>query len=171
MRHPQRELVARKWTYRGSAVLRTRRHAFACSLLDGGWEPHVEDTLIQGGLKNLVVTYYTAFVLEVQSRRIQVIGCARYGDEGFVIQCLREATLREFAATTIRSGITKGLRTSGSDPIACEDLVAPFVAGSESLAFSVTTTAQPRWYRAIREWDTTGLRSTTGCDVELLNGP
>jgi HTH-like domain len=39
-----------------------------------------------------LVTYYTAFVLEVQSRRVQVIGCTPYPDEAFVIQCLRQVT-------------------------------------------------------------------------------
>jgi transposase InsO family protein len=39
-----------------------------------------------------LVTYYTAFVLEVQSRRVQLIGCTPYPDEAFVIQCLRQAT-------------------------------------------------------------------------------
>ena len=34
-----------------------------------------------------LVTYYTAFVLELQSRRVQVIGCTPYPDEAFVIQC------------------------------------------------------------------------------------
>ena len=39
-----------------------------------------------------LVTYYTAFVLDVQSRRVQVIGCTPYPDEAFVIQRLRQAT-------------------------------------------------------------------------------
>jgi transposase InsO family protein len=39
-----------------------------------------------------LVTYYVAFLLEVQSRRIQVIGCTPYPNEAFVIQCLRHAT-------------------------------------------------------------------------------
>ena len=38
------------------------------------------------------MTYYTAFVLEVQSRRVQVIGSTPYPDEAFVIQCLRQVT-------------------------------------------------------------------------------
>jgi transposase InsO family protein len=38
-----------------------------------------------------LVTYYVAFLLEVQSRRIQVIGCTPYPNEAFVIQCLRHA--------------------------------------------------------------------------------
>jgi len=36
-----------------------------------------------------LVTYYVAFLLDVQSRRIQMIGCTPYPDEAFVIQCLR----------------------------------------------------------------------------------
>jgi transposase InsO family protein len=39
-----------------------------------------------------LVTYYVAFLLEVQSRRIQVIGCTPHPNEAFVIQCLRHAT-------------------------------------------------------------------------------
>jgi hypothetical protein len=39
-----------------------------------------------------LVTYYVAFLLDVQSRRIQVIGCTPYPNEAFVIQCLRHAT-------------------------------------------------------------------------------
>jgi putative transposase len=39
-----------------------------------------------------LVTYYTAFVLDVQSRRVQVVGCTPYPDEAFVIQCLRQIT-------------------------------------------------------------------------------
>ena len=39
-----------------------------------------------------LITYYTAFVIDVQSRRVQVIGCTPYPDEAFVIQCLRPIT-------------------------------------------------------------------------------
>jgi hypothetical protein len=39
-----------------------------------------------------LVTYYVAFLLDVQSRRIQVIGCTPYPNEAFVIQCLRQVT-------------------------------------------------------------------------------
>jgi transposase InsO family protein len=35
------------------------------------------------------VTYYTAFVIELQSRRVQILGSTPYPDEAFVIQCLR----------------------------------------------------------------------------------
>jgi putative transposase len=38
------------------------------------------------------VTYYVAFLLDVQSRRIQVIGCTPSPNEAFLIQCLRHAT-------------------------------------------------------------------------------
>ena len=38
------------------------------------------------------MTYYVAFLLDVQSRRIQLIGCTPYPNEAFVIQCLRAAT-------------------------------------------------------------------------------
>ena len=33
-----------------------------------------------------LVTYYTAFVIELQSRRVQVLGSTPYPDEAFVIQ-------------------------------------------------------------------------------------
>ena len=36
-----------------------------------------------------LVTYYTAFVIELQSRRVQILGSTPYPDEAFVIQCLR----------------------------------------------------------------------------------
>ena len=39
-----------------------------------------------------MVTYYVAFLLDVQSRRIQVIGCTPSPNEAFVIPCLRAAT-------------------------------------------------------------------------------
>jgi transposase InsO family protein len=39
-----------------------------------------------------LVTYYTAFILELHSRRIQVIGCTPHPDEMFVIQSLRNAS-------------------------------------------------------------------------------
>ena len=36
------------------------------------------------------LTHYTAFVIELQSRPVQVLGSTPYPDEAFVIQCLRE---------------------------------------------------------------------------------
>lgn len=39
-----------------------------------------------------LVTYCTAFVLDLESRRIQVIGSTPYPNEAFVIQCLRQVT-------------------------------------------------------------------------------
>jgi transposase InsO family protein len=39
-----------------------------------------------------LVTYDIAFVRQLQSRRVQVIGCTPYPDEAFVIQCLRHVT-------------------------------------------------------------------------------
>ena len=39
-----------------------------------------------------LVTHYMVFVLELHSRRVQVIGCTPYPDEAFVIQCLRQTT-------------------------------------------------------------------------------
>jgi putative transposase len=39
-----------------------------------------------------LVTYYVVFLLDILSRRIQVIGCTPYPNEAFVIQYLRHAT-------------------------------------------------------------------------------
>ena len=39
-----------------------------------------------------LVTYYVASLLDVQSRRVHVIGCTPYPDEAFVIQCRRQVT-------------------------------------------------------------------------------
>ena len=39
-----------------------------------------------------LVTYYTAFLIELQSRRVQVLGSTPYPDEAFVIQCLRSVS-------------------------------------------------------------------------------
>ena len=37
-----------------------------------------------------LVTYYTAFVIELHSRRVHLLGTTPYPDEGFVIQTLRQ---------------------------------------------------------------------------------
>jgi hypothetical protein len=39
-----------------------------------------------------LVSYYVAFLLDVQSRRIQLLGCTPHPNEAFVIRCLRHAT-------------------------------------------------------------------------------
>ena len=39
-----------------------------------------------------LVTYYTAFLIELQSRRVQVLGSTPHPDEAFVIQCLRSVS-------------------------------------------------------------------------------
>jgi putative transposase len=39
-----------------------------------------------------LVTYYTLFVIELQSRRVRLIGCTPYPDEAFVLQSLRQVT-------------------------------------------------------------------------------
>jgi transposase InsO family protein len=36
-----------------------------------------------------LMTYYTASVIELQSRRVQVVGCTRHPDEAFVVQAMR----------------------------------------------------------------------------------
>ena len=44
-----------------------------------------------------LVTYYTAFVIELQSRRVQILGSTPYPDEAFVIQCLRPVSSESHA--------------------------------------------------------------------------
>ena len=39
-----------------------------------------------------LVTYYTAFVIELHSRRVSVLGTTPHPDEAFVIQTLRQVT-------------------------------------------------------------------------------
>jgi Integrase core domain/HTH-like domain len=143
-----RELVARKWTYRGGrgrsaggparlralvirmatenptwgypriqGALKNLGHHVGHSTIarilcaegipPGGQRPMTWRTFVQAHWPALVaadffttevwtarglVTYYTAFVLDVQSRRVQVVGCTPYPDEPFVIQCLRQIT-------------------------------------------------------------------------------
>ena len=58
-----RELIARKWTYA------------------------TEVWTVRG-----LVTYYTVFVIEPESRRVQVAGSTRHPDEAFVVQAMRHLT-------------------------------------------------------------------------------
>jgi transposase InsO family protein len=39
-----------------------------------------------------LVTYYTVFVIELQSRRVHVVGATRHPDEAFVLQAMRHFT-------------------------------------------------------------------------------
>jgi hypothetical protein len=39
-----------------------------------------------------LVTYYTVFVIELQSRRVQLLGCTPHPDEAFVVQAMRHLT-------------------------------------------------------------------------------
>jgi hypothetical protein len=51
------------------------------------WSASWRPTSSRPGLDRArLVTFYTAFVLDVQSRRVQVVGCTLYPDEAFVIQ-------------------------------------------------------------------------------------
>ena len=65
-----------------------------------------------------LVTYYIAFLLQLHSRRVQVIGCTPYPDEAFVIQCLRHVMgetsglLRERDAFCCATGIRSGAAAS-----------------------------------------------------------
>jgi len=143
-----RELIARKWTYRGSRPSRCGLQAHIRTLIVrmAAENPTWGYTRIQGALKNVghrvgrstiarvlrahgilpggqratpwrtfvrahwpalvaadffttevwttrgLVTYYTAFLIELQSRRVQILGSTPYPAEAFVIQCLRPVT-------------------------------------------------------------------------------
>ena len=143
-----RELVARKWTYRGSRASRCGLQAHLRTLIVrmATENPTWGYTRIQGALKNVghrvgrstiarvlrahgippggqratpwrtfmqahwpalvaadffttevwttrgLVTYYTAFVIELQSQRLQILGSTPHPDEAFVIQCLRSVS-------------------------------------------------------------------------------
>jgi hypothetical protein len=39
-----------------------------------------------------LVTYYTAFVIELHSRRVQIVGSTPHPDEAFVMQRIRQLT-------------------------------------------------------------------------------
>lgn len=39
-----------------------------------------------------LVTYYTIFAIELQSRRVHVVGSTRHPDEAFVVQAMRHMT-------------------------------------------------------------------------------
>ena len=39
-----------------------------------------------------LVTFYTVFVIELESRRVQVVGCTRHPNEAFVVQAMRHLT-------------------------------------------------------------------------------
>ena len=72
-----------------------------------------------------LVTYHVAFLLEVQSRRIQVIGCTPFPNEVFVIQCLRQVTgdagrRRPAADSRLRSPVAQwGRGVAGHSWCAC----------------------------------------------------
>ncbi len=38
------------------------------------------------------MTFYTVFVIDLQSRRVEVVGCTRYPNEAFVVQAMRHLT-------------------------------------------------------------------------------
>jgi putative transposase len=178
-----RELVARKWTYRGARPSRAGLQAHIRGLVVrmATENPTWGYTRIQGALKNVghgvgrstiarvlrahgiqpggqratpwrtfvlahwpalvaadffttevwttrgLVTYDTAFVIELQSRRVRVLGSTPFPDEAFVIQCLREATSEPDAL--LRNGRI----------LLCD--------------------RDPKWSRAVEQWlCTTGVR-------------
>lgn len=83
-----------------------------------------------------LVTYYTLhpFALELQSRRVQMIGCTPYPNEAFVIQCLRHVTGETSGLhregrillcdrdATWSHGVERWLGTGGSDAAARAEL-------------------------------------------------
>jgi hypothetical protein len=38
------------------------------------------------------MTYYTLFVIELHTRKVQVVGSTRHPDEAFVLQAMRDLT-------------------------------------------------------------------------------
>ena len=57
-----------------------------------------------------LVTYYTVFIIELQSRRVHVAGSTRYPDEAFVLQAMRSL-----------SNAIDGVLSNGSVPICDRD--------------------------------------------------
>ena len=64
--------------------------------------------------------------------------------------------LREFAAHYHHARNHQGLANELIEPPPRTQLVAPFAAGSESVAFSAITIGQPRSSVRVERWDTTG---------------
>jgi putative transposase len=48
-----------------------------------------------------LVTYYTVFVIELHSRRVQILGCTPHPDEAFMLQVTRQITARLMAWSTV----------------------------------------------------------------------
>jgi hypothetical protein len=48
-----------------------------------------------------LVTYYTALVIELHSRRVHILGSTPHPDEAFVVQTLRDLTEVEESSTRI----------------------------------------------------------------------
>jgi hypothetical protein len=73
-----------------------------------------------------LVTYYVAFLLDVQSRRIQVIGCTPYPNEAFVSSACATPPARQACCLTgdcccaiaTRGGVAP--LNSGWAPLVCE---------------------------------------------------
>ena len=108
-----RELVARTWTYRAargrpadaqSTIARILR---AEGIPSGRQRPMTWRTFVQAHGSALVaadffttevwtvhglVTYYTVFVIELQSRRVSLLGSTPHPDEAFMLQIVRQLT-------------------------------------------------------------------------------
>ena len=140
-----------------------------------------------------LVTYYTAFVIELQSRRVQVLGSTPYPDEAFVIQCLREVTSEPDAL--LRAGrilvcdrdpkwsraVEQRLSTTGVRVIRTPPCAPNCNAHAERFVRSVKEECVNRlvplgeWHlrRTLREFVTHyhGERNHQGLANELIDGP
>ena len=82
-----------------------------------------------------LVTYYTAFLIELQSRRVQVLGSTG--------EWHLRRTLREFVTHYHRERNHQGLANELIDGPAAGDGAVPCVVAGESAEFSATTTGPP----------------------------
>lgn len=89
-----RELIARKWTYgsprhgRRGVQVEIRRLVVRMAVENPSWGY----TRIQGALKNLGHCVARAFVIELHTRRVHILGSTPYPDEEFVTQTMRHLT-------------------------------------------------------------------------------
>jgi putative transposase len=140
-----------------------------------------------------LVTYYTAFVIELQSRRVQVLGSTPYPDEAFVIQCLREvagepdALLRngrilvcdrdpKWSSAVGQWLSTTGVRAIRTPPSApnCNAHAERFVRSvKEECLHRVVPLGEGHLRRTLREFVTHyhGERNHQGLASELIDGP
>jgi len=84
-----RQLIARKWTY---ASMSGRRGVIA------GADFFATEVWTWRGL----VTYYTVFVIDLASRRVQILGSTPYPEASFMQQVIRTLTMAGLEALDVR---------------------------------------------------------------------